>query len=221
MKIRFGLTIVLLAVLAIGCKKDTTPPVYITFTDARDGHTYQGVEIGSQTWMAENLAYLPAVSPTSEASSTEAHYYVFGYEGSGTEGAKMEANYNKYGVLYNYTAAQTACPDGWHLPTGKEWDKLKNGLGFNAGNKLKSTSEWHDGGNGDNSSGFNAWPSGEQYTLNWGFTDLGWFAFFWTSTEGEYRLLSWNNGRVDFWSRFVDGSESPKSFGFSVRCVKN
>lgn len=221
MKIKFGYFIILLAVLAGACKKDPVEPVIITFTDARDNHMYKSVEIGKQVWMAENLAYLPSVSPTSVSSETAANYYVIGYEGNNPDGAKIDPDYVSYGVLYNYVAAQTACPAGWHLPTADEWNTLRNKLLITPGKKLKSTTGWRENGNGDNSTGFNAYPCGEQYGTTYGFSDFGSFAFFWTATDGEYRYLAWDNGRIDDKSIFVQQSTEPKSYGFSVRCIKD
>ena len=108
--------------------------VYSTIKDARDNQTYRIVTIGSQTWMAENLKYLPSVVGPGPGSKKTPHYYVYGYNGTNVTDAKATANYNTYGVLYNWPAAmngaassttnpsgvQGVCPDGWHLPSDAE-----------------------------------------------------------------------------------------------------
>ncbi len=111
-----------------------------TLTDARDGNTYRTVVIGDQCWMAENLRYLPAVSPITRRalwkpwqrvqnnSRTQPYYYVYDYHGRRVNAAKATANYRHYGVLYNWPAALAACPAGWHLPTDEEWTQLVNYL---------------------------------------------------------------------------------------------
>jgi len=70
--------------------------------------------------MAANLAWLPAVNRPSDGSDTELRYYVLGYdfEVGSTDLAKTKPNYNAYGVLYNWAAAKTACPSGWHRAGG-------------------------------------------------------------------------------------------------------
>jgi uncharacterized protein (TIGR02145 family) len=110
-----------------------------TFTDIRDGHVYKWTKIGNQTWMAENLAYLPDnVYPPSDYSFTDNRYYVYEYYGTNANEAKLSDNYKKWGVLYNAPAAlqenfannsnpsaiQGVCPDGWHLPSYEEWIQL-------------------------------------------------------------------------------------------------
>lgn len=123
-------------------------PTRGTFTDSRDGNTYNWVKIGTQIWMAENLKYLPSVIGPSEASNTQEFYYVYDYNGTNTTQAKATSNYNTYGVLYNWPAAmagasssnnnpsgvQGACPVGWHLPSVLEWDNLHNFLADNGFN---------------------------------------------------------------------------------------
>ena len=47
-----------------------------SFIDSRDEKAYKMINIGEQWWMAENLAYLPSVSPSSEESRTSSYYYV-------------------------------------------------------------------------------------------------------------------------------------------------
>jgi uncharacterized protein (TIGR02145 family) len=124
---------------------------YGSFTDSRDGNLYKTVAIGSQVWMAENLAYLPSVVGPATGSDTEPHYYVYGYNGTSVAAAK--ANCQTYGVLYNWSAAmngaassdanpsgvQGICPDGWHLPSDAEWTELETYLANNGYNYDGST----------------------------------------------------------------------------------
>ena len=95
------------------------------FIDPRDGTRYKTVKIGNQIWMAENLKYLPSVSPSNVGSETDPRYYVYGYQGTDVSAAKVNSNYTTYGVLYNWPAATTACPSGWHLPTDAELNVLE------------------------------------------------------------------------------------------------
>ncbi|MCX6237368.1 MAG: hypothetical protein NTY07_07405 [Bacteroidia bacterium] len=195
---------------------------YNTFTDSRDGHVYKMVIIGTQTWMAENLAYLPSVSPNTVDSYTLPYYYVYDYIGTVVSAAKATANFTTYGVLYNTAAANSSAPTGWHIPTDTEWNVLVTYLGgiTTAGTKLKSTTGWSGGGNGDNSSGFNALPNGGKVEGG-SFSLLGSEANFWaywttTSYDNNYGWC-WTIGNTATLSRRI----MLRQAGWAVRCVKD
>lgn len=88
---------------------NTTAQTKGRFTDPRDGRIYPTVTFDiaisggrylEQTWMASNL----------------------NYETTGSYCYKEEPTYAEiYGRLYTYDAAYAACPDGWDLPTSKDW----------------------------------------------------------------------------------------------------
>jgi uncharacterized protein (TIGR02145 family) len=210
-----------------------------TFTDSRDGHVYKTIKIGNQTWMAENLAYLPSVSPSSSVSNTDPYYYVYDYQGINVAAAKQNANYTTYGVLYNWPAAKAACPPGWHLPTDAEWTALENYLianGYNydgttTGNKiaksLAATTHWNTYsetgtiGNNlslNNKSGLSALPGGYRYG-NGNFYDVGNYGYWWSSTEGNSND-AWDRHLYYNYSN-VGRSGNYKEYGFSVRCVRD
>jgi uncharacterized protein (TIGR02145 family) len=96
-----------------------------SFMDARDSNIYPTVQIGTQCWMKKNLAYLPSVVGPGTGSETTSYYYVYDYNGTDVSAAKATSNYTTYGVLYNWPAATTACPSGWHLPTDAELNTLE------------------------------------------------------------------------------------------------
>jgi len=192
-----------------------------TFTDSRDGYTYQTVQIGSQTWMAENLKYLPSVVGPGTGSNSEAYCYVYGYESTDVDAAKATENYTTYGVLYNWTSALNACPVGWHLPSDAEWTQLTDYLGENAGDKLKEAgiTHWADPNAGaNNESGFTALPGGYRGS-NGHFYSIRYYGSWWSSTEYDTdnawrRYLNYGNSNVDRFYHY-------KSLGFSVRCLRD
>lgn len=202
------------------------------FTDPRDGNVYQYVKIVTQTWMAENLAYLPTVNHPDQLSETEAHYYVYGFEGSIVHEAKAIDNYKDYGVLYNWEAAMEACPEEWHLPSDEEWITLEKLLGMSEYHldywgfrpsrevsiKLKSSYGWKDDKNGINSLGFNALPGG-WYTAIGSFTQLTETASFWSSkpykSSFAMHLDLYHYAEGVYWYYIT------RKLGYSVRCVKD
>lgn len=204
------------------------PEMSGTFIDSRDGHEYKWVKIGEQIWMAENLAYLPSVSPPAEESGTEPYYYVYGYNGTSVSEAKATDNYITYGVLYNWPAAKTNCPPGWHLPTDDEWKQLEMAIGMSQseadkfgwrgtdeGTKLKATSGWNNNGNGTDDFGFGALPGGFRDISNGNFHGVDYEGDWWSATETAWtRHLLYSASRVRRYSYFYEN-------GFSVRCVKD
>lgn len=202
------------------------------FTDSRDGRVYKTVKIGNQLWMAENLAYLPAVYPPSSGSYTEPRYYVYDYTGTDVSAAKAKVNYSTYGVLYNWEAAKVACPSGWHLPSDEEWKQLEMALGMtqtqadasywrgtDQGTQMKSTSGWYNNGNGTNTSGFSGLPGGYRGMDGGTFAKITNYGHWWTSTEYSSTNARYRDLHDDHNNVYRDNYA--KENGYSVRCVKD
>ncbi len=170
-----------------------------TMIDSRDGQTYKTVTIGTQTWMAQNLNYETANS------------YCY----------KDSASYcSKYGRLYTWEAATTACPDGWHLPTKAEFETLFTAVGgqSTAGKVIKSTSGWKVSGNGTDAFAFSALPAGDRLS-NGNYYDEGYVALFWSSSE-IYSIYAYNM-YLNYDNDDADLNDSNKNDGVSVRCVRD
>jgi len=193
---------------------------FVACTDA-DNNNYSVVQIGTQIWMAENLDYLPLVSPSSSNSLTTPVYYVNGYQGTSVDEAKAHPSYITYGVLYNWEAARTACPQGWHLPSDEEWTILTNYLGLSASGMMKEsgTVHWNSPNtSATNESGFTALPAGARDDMSI-FGSIGRYIFLWSSSAREssaawYRYLYYSDDEVH-------RTYCYRNYGFSVRCVKD
>ena len=181
------------------------------------------VQIGNQTWTIENLDTanyrngdpIPQVQDVIAWSILTTGAWCY-YENKGENGTT-------YGRLYNCYAVNDPrglAPNGYHIPTDKEWTTLTDYLGGEsvAGIKMKSNSGWQNNGNGTNTSGFSGLSGGfRDYYGN--FNSFGGNGYWWSSTEYDfnfawYRFMGHNNGNVT-------RSYSNNRFGFSVRCVKD
>lgn len=172
-----------------------------TFTDERDGKTYKTVQIGKQTWMAENLNYKTSGSRCYD---------------------KKNANCEKYGRLYTHAVAQNACPNGWKLPTGKQWAKLLNidvSL-FNLVGMFKYFSS--DINTNDDPYGFNVLPGGIYGGGE--YRGIGRTTAFWANEAKRITTPDGLRVNMVYFVRFspnqVTLASRDESDYFSVRCIK-
>lgn len=186
-----------------------------TFVDERDQRAYKIVRIGDQTWLAENLAYIPHVG----LGPTGGGIWVYGYTGTDVSEARSTANYATYGCLYDLDAAMTVAPAGWHLPTEEEWKTLARFFGRSAedGNKIKQPGLWKRDCGATNSSGFSALPGGLR-TPEGEFAGLGSDAGFWSGTEF---LGGFWHFYVEDVSPYIRSNPNDRAWGFSVRCLRD
>ena len=149
---------------------------YDSLYDDRDGQVYKTVKIGEQWWMAENLRYEDTLESKCFKDNPD--------------------NCLVYGKLYTRDGAINDCPNGWHLPTEKEWLNLytyvKRNIGKeeHAGQHLRADTLWDVSGLGVgyDAFGFAALPGGAHDRLaNW--YGLHTHALFWS--DG-----SWMNGSI-------------------------
>jgi uncharacterized protein (TIGR02145 family) len=183
--------------------------------DDRDGQIYRTVKIGNQTWTAKNLNYKTDSSWCYQDNSV---------------------NCKRYGRLYDWNTAITACPAGWHLPSRFEWDSLATAVGgertftkdgdifwVGTGKKLKAKRGWESyevSGNGDDSYGFSALPGAERGVYDGDVSFTGYEGYWWTATEYNRRNAAYSiNMRYD--TDFVSEDHKSKHVGLSVRCVQN
>ena len=186
-----------------------------------DGNDFGIINIGTQTWMADNLKtkrYNDGVDISRDGG-------VVGYGGS-------DANIYIYGGLYTYwvTNVPALCPTGWRMPIENDWAILKNsaggdagtwnGSGFvftTAGGKLKTVAR-----GGTNNFAFSALGGGKlDSDYGWNYGALG-NSYWWVGnsayTDGTNNARSMNDelNSTSFWVQYPRSKDAR----MSVRCIK-
>jgi uncharacterized protein (TIGR02145 family) len=208
-----------------------------------DGNIYKIIQIGIQTWMAENLkttryndgSQIPYITDLIDWAQliefekfvecpqlTAGAYYWFDNNSS---------NKDIYGAIYNWYAVDRGnlCPTGWHVPTDAEWTKLAYFLGGTEepGGKLKETgtTHWLSPNTGaTNESGFKALPGavndGYYGSNDWwlGDYDTGMYGLWWSASD--YDIFGIYRSIINLYTPlYQDGGI--KNCGASVRCLKD
>jgi uncharacterized protein (TIGR02145 family) len=165
-------------------------------------------------------------------------------------------NCTKYGSLYNWATAMALpdscsynncssqignkhrgiCATGWHIPSKDEWDALSGYIKSDKGSDydarhLRTTSGWHNDGNGLDSYGFAALPGGNSIFEGCSYIDeycspiqeegyASIYGTWWSATEynASYpysRSMSYNDEVAHWWVDYDKYSVS------SVRCIKD
>jgi len=141
--------------------------------DSRDGNEYRTTVYNGRQWMAENLKFV-------------------------TEGSFCYDNNSKicekYGRLYAWNSAMTACPEGWRLPLEAEWTEVP-------------LSDWNV-------------LAGYYYVAKGSFHKKGETAYYWTKTEVDSDKAVDMDLNMDA-EAFIKKSHSKTDVAFSVRCVKD
>jgi uncharacterized protein (TIGR02145 family) len=148
---------------------------------------------------------------------------------------KSDSSYiTKTDKLYNWPAVNDPrglTPKGWHVPSKLEWEKLIEYLGGTniAGKKLKSKKGWASNvnvknGNGNNVSGFNAYPAFWRHAQGKMHEILGFGAYFWSTTEIDeefkYENDAWTFNLFALTDQAIIRLEN-KPYGLAVRCIKD
>jgi len=157
-----------------------------TLIDGRDGQRYKTVKIGRQIWMAENLNYQTDSSWCYNDSLTYC---------------------KKYGRLYDWNAANKACPDGYHLPSREEWNHLVllSGGWQLAGKMLQDDYI------------FMALLGGKREYRNC-FSGIDNSGYWWTADEAENHHYAYFRNMYYNYDG-VNANDDNKRNAFSVRCV--
>jgi uncharacterized protein (TIGR02145 family) len=141
---------------------------------------------------------------------------------------------------------QGICPAGYHIPTDLEWSRYEycventiaptgstplatfqtgnnfrgtNTAGIGSADKMKATASDTPVWNGTNSSGFSAVPAGYYSCLDLAAHNIDTYASFWVATE--YNATQARYRGLDDVDHRVYRGKVVKTYGYSVRCLKN
>jgi formylglycine-generating enzyme len=189
-----------------------------TVTDI-DGNIYKTVKIGNQIWMLENLRVsryrdgtrIPYINNTNQRTDN--------IKGALCWYDDQISNSELYGNLYNWYAVvdeHGLAPDGWNIPSDKDWKELETYVGAIATKKIEPDKDWITIHSSDTAR-LLAVSSGLRM-IDGRFLNLDSNAYYWSSSILVDRLAIYRS--IDIKNRVMRRNTSYKNYCMAVRCVK-
>ena len=199
-----------------------------------DNNTYKTVEIGPQTWMAENLkttkfndgTSIPLIDNISDFLATTNPAYC-NFENN-------EVAAGPLGKLYNWYVVdqENVCPSGWHVATAIDWDELDHYLLDHYlcnGKALASKSGWMEAFwfdcnigcdlTSNDSTGFSAIAAGAFSDNEFG--GFGHAGVWWSPDDYTGGYLPSSRYLTKETSYLGVNSTEAENKGYSIRCIKD
>ena len=192
--------------------------------------TYSIVKIGTQYWMAENLATAYYTDGTKLEYCTNADTAVWKKNTTGAYHIVADNTDNiidLYGCMYNGYVAVSGkiAPEGWTVPSYDDWAALKTYGGKATNFKSDIETSWANNGEGTNLTGFSALPGG-YFEPKEGDQREGSQVNYWTSYS-EYDALSRANAIAHVYMTGTGGNVAMSKFalhdylfGHYIRCIR-
>jgi uncharacterized protein (TIGR02145 family) len=186
-----------------------------TITDI-EGNSYLTAKIANQCWMAENLKTSHYNNGSVIPNVVEHKEWIQTGSGAWCNYDNLPSNDINFGKLYNWYAVNDPrgiCPDGWRVPTAKEWKQLIDN---------QSISDFRQMTNAKSISNLLGSLGGGRYN-NCCFKDIGKTGFWWSSTDGSNNGL-WPSAKGCLLNSDASNAileDLYKNAGASVRCIQD
>jgi uncharacterized protein (TIGR02145 family) len=192
------------------------------------------LKIGKNVWTAANLSAVQFLNgdKITIAKSKREWKKLCDEKKPACAFSKFKDKPTKDGAYYNVFAvfdSRGLIPEGWRLPTTKDWASLARAVGGkkNAGEALKAPKGWKNYKSEEpGSSKFAALPSGEIDTSSEepDFSMIGSMAYWWTTDVDSGEILatyvSEYTAELHIKPIIHDDMHNSDYAGFNVRCVK-
>lgn len=210
---------------------------YGELLDKRDNQVYRTVKIGDQVWMAQNLNY-----DIGDTTTDDRFVYWFSKEVI----PHAEDSIAKYGRGYTWSQAidtteycenhscyfeisdlprQGICPEGWHVPSKRDWKLLEKFVDMNNGDEdlgvsLKAKSLWAehpDAPTGSDRFGFSALPFEPKMSRNHPLESVA----FWSASESSECVSCADVREFNYYYQYVFKDYYGKSSRIALRCMQD